>query len=92
MAKLTLYEMQGYVEARGFKCGGMIEGKGLNQMWRLILYQKGQVFKIGELIRFSEMPKAYAEKYTAMYEYLITKSKEELANELNKVIQTSLLI
>lgn len=70
MEKLTLYEIQGYVHKRGFKCGGRIEGKGLNQMWRLILYRNGQVFKTGELIRFSEIPKANAEKYNTMYEYL----------------------
>jgi hypothetical protein len=70
MPKPTLYEMQGYVEASGFRCGGRIEGKGLAQMWRLILYRKGVEFKVGELIRFSEIPKANAEKYTAMYEYL----------------------
>lgn len=87
MAKLTLYEMQGYVEQRGFKCGGKIEGKGLDQMWRLILYRKGQVFKTGELIRFSEIPKANAEKYEAMYNYLIDVAKNELSNELNQMIK-----
>ena len=70
MPKPNLYEMQGYVEARGFKCGGQIEGKGSAQMWRMILYRNGQVFKKGDLIRFSEIPKANAEKYKAMYEYL----------------------
>lgn len=78
--------MQGYVEGKGFKCGGRIEGKGTKQMWRLILYRNGKEFKVGELIRFSDMPKAYAEKYTAMYNYLIENAKSELSNELTKVI------
>jgi hypothetical protein len=90
MAKLTLYEIQSYVHHRGFKCGGRIEGKGTGQMWRLILYRNGKEYKVGELIRFSEMPKAYAEKYTALYEYLINSAKSELSNELNEIIQTSI--
>lgn len=79
--------MQGYVEQKGFKCGGRIEGKGTKQMWRLILYRNGKEFKVGELIRFSDIPKAYAEKYTALYEYLIDSAKNELANELNQLIK-----
>ena len=71
MAELTLYEIQCYVHKKGFKCGGRIEGKGTKQMWRLILYKNGKEFKVGELIRFSDMPKAYEEKYRAMYKYLI---------------------
>lgn len=84
--------MQSYVHHRGFKCGGRIEGKGFSQMWRLILYRNGQVFKTGELIRFSEIPKVNAEKYTALYEHLINSAKNELAEELNQIIQTSLAI
>lgn len=67
--------MQCYVHQRGFKCGGRIEGKGLGQMWRMILYRNGQVFKKGDLIRFSEIPKANAEKYTTIYNYLINGDK-----------------
>jgi hypothetical protein len=92
MEKLTLYQIQSYVEARGFKCGGKIEGKGIGQKCRLILYRNGQVFKVGELVQFAELPQAYEHKYRMLYDFLINSAKNELAAELNEIIQTKILI
>lgn len=72
--KLSLFEIQEYCERNGYKCSGKIEsGK-----CRLLLYINGYLEKEAELIDFSEMPKAYAEKYTALYKYLIDSAKSEL--------------
>lgn len=79
--KLSLYEKQLYCHARGFICTCRLElGK-----CRLLLYRNGSLFRTGDLVEPSKLPGAYAEKYTALYEYLINQAKEEFSTELAAV-------
>lgn len=71
--ELSLYEMQSCCHSKGFKCSFKpVRGKAL-----LVLLKDGKVFREGDIenendyVKFTDLPKAYAQKYEAMYRYFV---------------------
>ena len=65
--RLTLYEKQYYCECRGYRIRAQPEEK----QFRMQLFKNGELLKTAELVDARALPAAYAQKYTALYEYLI---------------------
>lgn len=70
MTNTSLFEIQSFCEAKGYKCGMTIEtGKA-----RLRLLFNDKLIKEDKhLTDFQDVLTAYEEKYRAIYQYLTTK-------------------
>ena len=66
---VSLYEMQLFVESKGFCCVAELDKK--TKWFKLILLRNEKPFKTSDdLIKPADLPKEYEKKYRAMYEYL----------------------
>lgn len=69
----SLFDMQGYCERQGYRCSGRMEGK----KFRILLLVNEKLAKEGDLIDPVQVPEKMAEKYTAIYNYLLVKEYEK---------------